>query len=130
MSDQHTQAHLQRIERHVQSLDDTVSVLSAVDGAAKQRIVDTFAGNPRLVVIYRGIQKNLTQQQIADALRQRGLSGAQQARVSNAFRELEELGFIKRAPKGPWTATGGWASFALERVLKKSLKDARVDDLD
>lgn len=63
MADDHTQARLQRIEDHLRSLDDRVSVLSAVDsGAAKERIAETFGSDPRTVVIYRGVQAGLTQQ--------------------------------------------------------------------
>jgi hypothetical protein len=29
-----------------------------------------------------------------------------------------------------WVRTGGWEPFGLERILKKTLKDAGVDDVD
>jgi hypothetical protein len=129
MSDQ-TQARFQRIEDHLRSLDEKVSVLSAVDGdAAKKRVSDTFGSNPRMVIIYRGIQLRMTQQQIADALRARKLTGAQQPKVSLAFRELEELGFIERTAKGQYLPIRGWESFGLERVLKKTLRDQGIDGL-
>jgi hypothetical protein len=124
------QARFQRMEDHLRSLDERVSVLSAVDGdAAKARIADTFGSDARMAIIYRGIQASLTQREIAKELRDRKLPGAQQARVSNAFDELEELGFIKRTTKGKAVPVGGWDDFGLERVLKKTLKTNDVVDL-
>src|SRR5438045_880403 len=122
MSGDHTQARLQRIEKDVRQLSATVSVLAAVDsGAAEQRMQDTFASDPRMVVIYRGIEKGLTQQQIATALKERGLAGATQPRVSEALDYLEEQRFIERAPKGQPNVLPGWDAFGLQRVLKKTL---------
>ena len=130
MSGDQLQARMQRIEDHVRNLDQKVSVLSAVDGdAAKARIVDTFGSNPRMVIIYRGIQAGLTQQKIAEALRARGLPGAQRPRVSLAFTELTELGFVERTPKGGFVAIEGWNSFGLDRVLRRTLRSNHVDDL-
>lgn len=130
MSGDHTQARLQRIEKDVRNLSATVSVLAAVDNAAaKKRIEDTFGSDPRMVIVYRGIQAGLTQRQIADALKERELPGAQQARVSNAFDELEELNFIERTPKGPAAVLPGWEAFGLERVLKKTIRASGVADL-
>src|SRR5205823_13898510 len=66
MADDVNQARLQRIEDHLRSLDARVSVLSAVDsGEVKKRIAATFS-DPRMVIIYRGVQAGLTQQQIAE----------------------------------------------------------------
>jgi hypothetical protein len=130
MAGDQTQARLQRIEKDVRNLSATVSVLAAVDsGAAKQQIADTFASDARMVIIYRGIQKGLTQTQIAEALRARELPGAQQARVSNAFDELEEKRFIERTPKGSPNVLPGWEAFGLERVLKKTLRANNVADI-
>lgn len=130
MADDHTQARLQRIEDHLRRLDQTVSVLSAVDSnGAKEWIADTFGSNPRMVIIYRGVQLSLTQQQIADALRARGLPGAQQARVSNACNELVDRRFLERTPKGGFLIVEGWNSFGLERFFKRTLRESDVDDL-
>lgn len=129
MSGDHTQARLQRIEEHVRSLSATVSVLAAVDSAAaKKRIEDTFGFKPRMVIIYRGVQAGLTQQQIADVLKARELPGTQQ-RVSDALTELEKERFIERTPKGRPAAVPGWEPFGLERVLKKTLRASGVADL-
>lgn len=120
---------MQRIEADVRGLHEKVAVLAAVDsGAAKQRIVDTFS-DARTVIIYRGIQAGLTQQEIASALKVRGLSQPQQQRVSSTTSELEDLGFVERTPKGKYVPTAGWESFGLEKVLRKTLRDAKVDGL-
>lgn len=130
MTDDHTHARFQRMEDHLRRLDARVSVLSAVgDEATKKRIVDTFGSDARMVIIFRGVQKGLTQEAIAKALRERGLPGAQQARVSNTFDELEELGFIERSPNGPAVVSQGWESFGLERALKRTLKNQGIADL-
>jgi GMP synthase PP-ATPase subunit len=130
MASDETQARLQRIEKEVRDLSSTVSVLAAVDSAeAKKRIETTFGSDARMVIIYRGVQRRLTQTQIAQALRARKLPGAQQARVSNAFDELEEMRFIERTRKGPPVALPGWEKFGLERVLKKTLRASGVADL-
>jgi hypothetical protein len=130
MSSDHTQARLQRIEKDVRELAATVSVLAAVDdGQANQHIQDTFGSDPRMVLIYRGVQRNLTQQKIADALEERGLPFATQPRVSETLDELERRHFIERAPKGVRNALPGWDKFGLERVLKKTLKTHGVADL-
>src|SRR5205823_5249237 len=122
MSSDHTQARLQRIEKDVRDLSATVSVLAAVDdGAAKQRIADTFGSDPRTVIIYRGVQRGLTQQEIADLLKERGLPLATQPRVSETLDVLEQRRFIERAPKGVRNILPGWDKFGLERTLKKTL---------
>jgi hypothetical protein len=111
-------------------LSATVSVLAAVDdGAAKQRIQDTFGSDPRMVIIYRGVQAGMTQQGIADALEARGLPLATQPRVSESLDELETKRLIERAPKGKRNVLPGWDKFGLERTLKKTLKTHRVADL-
>jgi hypothetical protein len=129
MADDVNQARLQRIEDHLRNLDARVSVLSAVDsGAAKKRIADTFS-DPRVVIIYRGIQAGLTQQQIAGALNERNLPRPQQQRVSDALDELVELGFIERTKKGRFVVVDGWDAFGLDRVLKRTLRTNQVADL-
>lgn len=130
MTEDHTQARLQRIEQRVASLDDTVSILAMVDDvAAKQRIEEIFGGDPSMVIVYRGVQKNLTQEQTADILRTKGLNRSNQAEVSRARALLEEKGFIKkREPRG-YVARDGWTPFGIERYLRKVLRDAGVTDL-
>jgi hypothetical protein len=129
MSDQ-TQARLQRIEKDVRDLSATVSVLAAVDsGAAKKRIKDTFGSDPRMVIIYRGVQAGLTQQQIANAVKKRGLPAATQQRVSDALADLEEQRFIERTSKGQPVVLPGWDKFGLERTLKKTLRTHGVADI-
>ena len=129
MADDHTQARLQRIEDHLRSLDDRVSVLSSVDsGAAKARIAETFA-DARTAIIYRGVQAGLTQQQIADALKERTLPQAQQQRVSDTLDELVELGFIERTRKGRFVVARGWDGFGLDRALKKTFRKSKIADL-
>jgi hypothetical protein len=130
MSGDHTQARLQRIEKDVRNLSATVSVLAAVDsGAAKKRIQETFGTDPRMVIVYRGVQRGMTQQQIADAAKARGLPAATQPRISEALDVLEEQRFIERAPRGQRNVLPGWEAFGLERVLKRTLKTHNVDDL-
>lgn len=130
MAGDHTQARLQRIEKDVRDLSATVSVLAAVDdGAAKQRIQDTFGSDPRMVIIYRGVQVGMTQQEIADALKERGLPAATQPRVSESLDQLEASRFIERAPKGQRNILPGWDKFGLERTLKKTLKAHHVANL-
>jgi hypothetical protein len=124
------QARLQRIEDHLRSLDARVSVLSAVDsGDVKKRIAGTFS-DPRTAIIYRGVGKGLTQQQIANALKERNLPQALQQRVSDSLDELVELGFIARTKKGRFVLVDGWDEFGLDRVLKKTFRTSKVADLD
>jgi hypothetical protein len=130
MADDHTQARLQRIEKDVRNLSATVSVLAAVDsGAAKKRIDDTFGNDPRMVIVYRGVLAGLTQQQIADAVKERGLPGGTQPRISEALDFLEEQRFIERASKGQPIVLPGWDAFGLQRVLKRTLRANGVPDL-
>lgn len=130
MNDRLTQGRLQDIDRHVRSLDGTVRVLASVDRpAVKKRIQQTFA-DPRMVIVYRGVQRGLKQQEIADELKRRGLPQAQQPFVSKALTLLQDQGFVDKAPKGAgYTVIDGWNAFNLERVLRKVLKAAEVDDL-
>jgi hypothetical protein len=131
MAGDHTHARLQRIEKDVSDLSATVSVLAAVDsGAAKRRIEDTFGSDPRMALIYRGVQTGLTQQQIATALQKRKLPLSSQPRVSESLVVLEELRFIERPPKGKPFILPGWDAFGLERVLRKTLRASGVPDLD
>lgn len=130
MSNDYAQGRLQRIEEHLREIDEQISVLAAVDdGPAKQRIAQTFGTDARAVIVFRGIQQRMTQQQIADALKARNLPLAQQPRVSEMLSELEERGFIKRLPDGSYGVQEGWDRFGLEKTLKKTLKIKKVDDL-
>ena len=130
MTADHTQARLQRIEDHLRTLQERVSVLSAVDdGPARERIRQTFAENPQMVIIYRGVQRGMTQKATAAALKSRGLPGAHQSVVSGALSELEEKQFVKKVPEGGYVPRDGWADFGLEKALKKALKAKNIDDL-
>ena len=130
MSADHTQARLQRIEDHLRNLQERVSVLSAVDdGPARQRIRETFDEQPRMVIIYRGVQRGLSQRKIAAALKDRGLPGAHQSEVSIAINELLEKQFVKKASGGTFVPRDGWEDFGLEKTLKKALKSRGIDDL-
>jgi hypothetical protein len=123
------QARLQEIEKHLRNLDERVSVLSAVDGSrAKQVIAETFK-DPRTVIIYRGVQRGKTQQQIAAALRERSLPQALQQRVSDTFSHLEDLGFLRRRPDKAFDIVQGWDDFGLEKVMRKTLLRDNIADL-
>lgn len=130
MSDSYTQGRLQDIEKHVRSLDGTVKVLASVDRpAVKKRIEATF-DDPRMIVVYRGVQRGLKQHEIAAELKARDLPQAQQPFVSKALTQLQEQGFVEKAPKGAgYVAVDGWNAFNLERILRKMLKAAGVDDV-
>jgi hypothetical protein len=119
----HTQERLQRIEERVASLDDTVSILATVDDAlAKQRIVEVFGDDPSMVIIYRGVEKKLSQTQIAGELRRRGLPRADQGDVSRACAFLLDKRFLKKKePKG-FAVRDGWEAFGLDKYLKHVLK--------
>jgi hypothetical protein len=82
-----------------------------------------------MVIIYRGVQRGMTQRQIADALKQRSLAGALQPRVSETLIELEGRGFVRRAPDGPFRPREGWDDFGLERTLKKTLRTHKIADI-
>jgi hypothetical protein len=130
MSGDQLQARMQRIEADVRGLHEKVAVLAAVDsGAARKRIADTFS-DPRTVIIYRGIQAGKTQKEIAEALVERGLTkGAQQQQVSTTTRKLEDLGFVEQTAKRKYVPTPGWDSFGLDKVLRRVLRDAKVNGL-
>lgn len=131
MTSDYTQARLQRIEDHLRKLDERVSMLSAQDGPAiKKRIAETFA-DPRTVIIYRGIERGLTQKQIAAALKERDLPGALQQRVSDTFDDLVEAGFVRRGAKNSYVIRDKSVldDLGLERMLKKTLRQNRLDEL-
>jgi hypothetical protein len=130
MTNEHNQSRLQRIEGHLRNLDQRVSVISVVeDESVKKRIMETFANNPRMVITLRGVRSGLAQMQIAEALKVRNLPGSEQPRVSESIGVLEERGFLRKLAKGSYVPVEGWDHFGLEKVLKKVLKDHRVDDL-
>jgi hypothetical protein len=122
----HTQERLQRIEERVASLDNTVSILAAVDDAmAKARIEEVFGDDPSMVIIYRGVEKSLSQTQIAAELRKRGLKGADQARVSTACAFMLDKRFLKKKePKG-YAVREGWEPFGLDKYLKQVLRSRK-----
>ncbi len=130
MSDPYTQGRLQDIEKHVRSLDGTVRVLASVDRpAVRKQIAEAFA-DPRVIIVYRGVQEGLNQRQIAGHLKTRGLSRATQSFVSDALAKLDEHGFVAKAPMGGgYVAVEGWEAFNLAKTLRKMLKAADVDDL-
>ena len=129
MSDSYTQGRLQEIERHVRSLDGTVRVLAAVDRPAVRKGIESTFSDPRVIIIYRGIQRGFTQQKIADELKARGLPRAQQGFVSETLTRLHDRGFVDRAPKGGYSAVEGWEAFGLSRILRKILKANDIDDI-
>lgn len=132
MTDEYTQARLQRMEEDLRSLKQQVSVLSVVeDPAVRKKIQETFSDEPRNVIIYRGIERGMNQTEIAAALKDRDLPKAQQPRVSETLDELVERGFVRRMPKGRYVLRDekAYADFGLEKVLKKTLKKHGIDDL-
>lgn len=133
MVDEYTQARLQRMEEDLRSLKQQVSVLSVVeDPAVRKKIQDTFGDDPRSVIIYRGVERGMTQVQIAAALRERGLPRAQQPRVSETLDELVDRGFVRKAPKGRYVPRDerAYADFGLEKVLRRALRNHGIDDLE
>jgi hypothetical protein len=129
MSSDHTQVRLQRIEEHLESLDDAVAVLGSVDDAgAKAKIARVFA-DPRIVLVYRGVQRGLNQSETAATLKDRGLLYADQGSVSRAREQLLDENFLKRDGKKV-VVQKGWEQFGIEKALKKILKKADVRDLD
>jgi hypothetical protein len=130
VTDDHTQARLQRIEQRVASLDDTVAVLAMVDdAAAKQRIEETFGNDPSMVIVYRGVQRNITQEKTAEELRARHLPRANQAEVSRARALLEDKGFLRKGEPRGYTIRDGWAPFGIERYLRRVLRSGGIADL-
>lgn len=133
MTDEYTQARLQRMEEDLRSLKQQVSVLSVVeDPAVRKKIQDAFGDDPRNVIVYRGIERGMNQTQIAAALKERGLPRAQQPRVSETLDELVDRGFVRRAPKGRYMLRDekAYADFGLAKTLKKTLKRHGVRDLE
>lgn len=132
MTDEYTQARLQRMEDDLRSVKQEVSVLSGVnDAAVKKRIQATFADNPRNALIYRGIELGMNQTQIAMALKERGIPQAEQPRVSETLNELVDLGFIRRAPKNRYILRDedAYADRSLPKTIRKTLKKHGVNDL-
>jgi hypothetical protein len=130
VSDPYTQGRLQDIEKHVRSLDETVKVLASVDRAAIRKRIELAFADPRVIIVFRGVQEGLTQPQIAAHLKARDLSNPTQSFVSGALAKLHDLGFVDKAPKGAgYVAVEGWQAFNLKRMLRKGLKAADVDDL-
>jgi len=126
----HTQARLQRMEERLASLDRTVAVLAKVDDAPVKRIAETFADDPSMVIVYRGVQENFSQARIAEALRDRALPRADQARVSRACGSLYDLGFLKKRKPSGYTIEEGWQAFGIEKSLKLILRRAGIADLE
>lgn len=130
MSDNHTLSELQDIRKHLRSLDGTVRILASSDRPAiRKQIEETFA-DPRMVVVYRGVQRGLDQAETARELKRRGLADANQPFVSKARTKLQERDFIEKAASGGgYVVVAGWKPFDLERVIRKRLRDAGIDDL-
>lgn len=126
----HELSELQDIKKHLRSLDGTVRILASSDRPAiRQQIEDTFA-DPRMVIVYRGVQRGLDQAQTAEELKKRGQTDANQPFVSKARAKLQERDFIEKAPSGSgYVPVDGWKPFNLERALRKILKSAGIDDL-
>jgi hypothetical protein len=130
VSDPYTQGRLQDIEKHVRSLDETVKVLASVDRPAVRKQIEQAFADPRVIIVYRGVQEGLTQPQIAGQLKARVLSNPTQSFVSGALANLHDRGFVDKAPKGAgYVAVEGWEKFNLKKTLRKMLKAAGVDDL-
>jgi 2-keto-3-deoxy-L-rhamnonate aldolase RhmA len=127
----HAHGHSQRIELHLRQVNHRGSVLAVLEtkAAAQARIAETFKGQPSLVIVYQGLKKGMTQPEIAQALKDRGLKGASQPRVSNAEATLETAGFLRQPPKGRRVIQEGWDEFGLDRTLARILKDAGVEKL-
>lgn len=129
MTDDYTQARLQRIEDRVASLDDTVSIIAAMDGdAAQERFALMFDGDASMAIVYRSVVKGITQEATARELGARGLPRSNQAEVSRALAKLADKNFIAKTPKG-YTVRPGWAQFGIDKYVRKVLKSASVSDL-
>lgn len=130
MSDPYTQGRLQEIEKHVRSLDGTVKVLASVDRPAVRKQIEEAFDDPRMIIVYGGVQEGLTQRQIADQLKARGLPRPAQSFVSDALAKLSDSGFVHKAEKGGrYVLVEGWEAFNLKKTLRKMLKAAGIDDL-
>lgn len=130
MSD-HTLGHTQRIEKHVRDSNHRDSVLATLEKEeiAKRRIAETFGSNPSLIIVYQGLKAGMTQPQIAQALKDRGLAGGTQPQVSMAEAKLDEAGFLRQPKKGRRVIREGWDEFGIDRALAKILKQARTPKL-
>jgi len=130
MNDRFTQGRLQDIEKHIRNLDGTVRVLASVDRpAVTQQIKDTFA-DPRTVIVFRGVERGLKQEEIAKELKRRSLADAHQPFVSKTLTMLHDRGFVDKGRKGgAYAPADGWEAFNLPKTLRKILKAADVDDL-
>jgi hypothetical protein len=121
----------QQIESDLRDVNQRGSVLAALEKAeaAKIRIAQTFGQNPARVIVYLGLKRGMTQGEVVQALKDRGLPGASQASVSRAEAALEEAGFLVQPPQGRRQIREGWEEFGLSRVLAKVLKDGGVAKL-
>jgi hypothetical protein len=130
VTENHTLSELQDIRKHLRSLDGTVRILASSDRPAiRKRIEETFA-DPRIVIVYRGVQRGLDQAETARELKRRGLADANQPFVSKARAKLQDGDFIEKAASGGgYLVVDGWKPFSLERALRKRLRDAGIDDL-
>jgi hypothetical protein len=130
MSD-HTLGHAQRIEKHVRDSNHRDSVLATLEKEeiAKKRIADTFGLSPSLVIVYQGLKAGMTQPEIAQALKDRGLPGGSQPQVSVAESKLGEAGFLRQPKKGRRVIREGWDEFGIDRALAKILKKAGIEKL-
>lgn len=104
-------------------------MLAAVDRPAVRKQIEAAFSDARVVIVFRGVQRGLTQQKIADELKSRGFQNATQPFVSQSITQLHDRGFVERAPKGGYSAVEGWNAFDLDRILRKTLKANGVDDL-
>ena len=129
MSGDELQARVQRIEADVRGLHETVDVLAVVGGDGAKKLIRDVFSDARTVIIFRGIQKGKTQLEIAAALKERGLKKYFQPDVSRTVAMLEDNGFVEKPPRGSHVVRMGWNKYGLERMLKKTLRDAQVDDL-
>jgi hypothetical protein len=130
MSD-HGLGHAQRIEKHVRDSNHRDSVLATLEKEeiAKRRIADTFGSTPSLVIVYQGLKLGMTQPQVAQALKDRGLPGGTQPQVSVAEGKLEEAGFLRQPKKGRRVVREGWDEFGIDRAIAKILKQAGIAKL-
>jgi hypothetical protein len=129
VTDDYTQARLQRIEDRVASLDDTVSIIAIMDdGAAQARFAEMFDDDASMAIVYRGVAKGMTQEATARELGARGLTRSNQAEVSRARARLADKNFISKTAKG-YAVRPGWTQFGIDKYVRKVLKRASVSDL-
>src|SRR4051812_43325884 len=110
MSD-HAFSELQDIKKHLRSLDGTVRILASSDRPAIKRQIEDAFSDPRLILVYRGVQRGLDQAQTAEEIKRRGLAGANQPFVSKARARLQEQDFIEKVPGGAYVVVDGWKPF-------------------